>query len=694
MLKNLSGNPSRGDQSQPDQRDGELLNRPGAIQQFGVLLCLDTQLQRVTHVSANVAELFKRSAERCLGEGAETLLGKSLLARIRRGLEECDQLPGALTATRRFAGESVRLHVAAYRSGGCVVVELEPMDSGTRYRWLSLVNDWLGKVVQTRTQDELIDKLAEAVRAITGFDRALVTLFDEHWNAQVLAQSRNEVLPSLRERRFPAWDTPPEVRALYESNRLRFVADSGADPVPLLASPSQACCMDVDLTHGTLRAPSNDRRVYLRGMGVSASLSIAIYSDAGLWGLVSCHNAEPMVLSASARDSATTLVQVASQRLFLLKAEAETHYRQRIYESRVLLARSVQERRAPRDLLYAYSDSWRQLFNARGVALVYLGEITLEGETPDEEGVRRLANWLEHQVPEAEPWSSASLAKSGFPDADLLGESCCGLLATPLLIDMDARGWLLMFREKTVETLRWFGRSRPGVDDSVSSWEERVQGCSKAWVAAELSAVRDLGDDLAVIASAHEVARLNEYLRRERRALAEANRHLEQVANTDSLTGIMNRYRIEHLVQLALANAERYRHTFSLLLFDIDYFKRINDNHGHETGDRILKSLVQKLESGLRDSDQMGRWGGEEFLVLVPNTPLADAGVFAERLCSLVSQTDFGLPEPVTISIGVAEWAQSDSLRKLIARADQAMYQAKNSGRNRVCLEVRQDLEV
>lgn len=279
-----------------------------------------------------------------------------------------------------------------------------------------------------------------------------------------------------------------------------------------------------------------------------------------------------------ARDSVATLVEVASQRLFLLKAEADAHYRQQIHENRVQLAQGVQRRQAPRELVHQYAAHWRELFHVEGIALAYLGELTLCGKTPPEAQVRAVTKWLESEHQEAEPWASDSLVESGFPEADAIRHCCCGLLAMPLLIDMDARGWLLFFRPEQFEMVPWAGKPEKVSEvregrtvlsprTSFAAWVEEVSGKSPPWHPAEINAARDLGDDLAVIAAAHEISRLNEYLRRERKALAEANQHLEKVANTDALTGTLNRYRIEHLVQMSMANAERYGQPFSLLLF-------------------------------------------------------------------------------------------------------------------------------
>lgn len=683
-----------------DECAREPIHIPGAVQSFGVLLSFDAAISRVWQVSTNVKQHLGLSVDDCLGAGAVDIFGKSLLGRLRRGLRNVDRLPGALTVTRTLGGVTRKLHVVAYRSGDAVIVELEPLGGGVRYRWLSLVNDWISRLVATSTESEVMDLLCEAVRAITGYNRALIYSFDEDWNGKVLAESRSESLSSLLGQHFPASDIPPQVRAMYGNNRVRVIADARAEPARLVPAMNPANGQPLDLSYGYLRAVSPIHCDYMQNMSVRSSLSVAVYSDARLWGLVSCHSSEVLALSPSARDSVATLVEVASQRLFLLKAEAEAHYRYQIHDNRVQLAGGVQERQAPSDLVRRHAEHWQQLFNAEGLALVYLGEITLAGSTPGEDQVRVLTHWLDNQLKGSEPWATTSLASSGYPGAEAVLERCCGLLAMPLLIDMNARGWLLLFRPEQFEMVPWAGKPDkvPEVRDgrtvlsprtSFATWVEEVSGKSQAWHPAEINAARDLGDDLAVIAAAHEITRLNEYLRREREALAQANKHLEKVANTDALTGTLNRYRIEHLVQMSMANAERYDQPFSLLLFDLDHFKSVNDTYGHEVGDRILKTLVSSLTEGLREGDQLGRWGGEEFLVLAPNTVLSDAGIFAERLRGMVLDTEFGLDEPVTISIGVAEWGKGDTMKTLLVRADRAMYEAKHSGRNRVHLRAR-----
>lgn len=210
-------------------------------------------------------------------------------------------------------------------------------------------------------------------------------------------------------------------------------------------------------------------------------------------------------------------------------------------------------------------------------------------------------------------------------------------------------------------------------------------GKSEAWQRVERLAAVDLGEDLTLAISAYEISSLNMHLERERQALAEANQRLEQLAHFDPLTNVWNRYRIEEAINAEMVAAKRYAAAFALLLFDVDNFKQINDTHGHSVGDDVLVALARLVESSLRGCDRLGRWGGEEFIVLATHSDVDAVMGLAERLRSLVAELPIvGLELSITVSIGVAVWQPGDSCKTIISRADDAMYRAKHGGRNRV----------
>lgn len=170
-----------------------------------------------------------------------------------------------------------------------------------------------------------------------------------------------------------------------------------------------------------------------------------------------------------------------------------------------------------------------------------------------------------------------------------------------------------------------------------------------------------------------------------------AQRKLREMATTDSLTGLLNRRHMKHLAEHELARFERSARPSSFLLLDADHFKTINDTHGHEVGDQVLIGLAQVIGNELRSQDLLARWGGEEFLILLPETDAESARVIAERirvsLASFPWSDMVNVPLNVTLSAGVSELRPGDDLNTVISRADTALYRGKEGGRDRVELE-------
>lgn len=171
---------------------------------------------------------------------------------------------------------------------------------------------------------------------------------------------------------------------------------------------------------------------------------------------------------------------------------------------------------------------------------------------------------------------------------------------------------------------------------------------------------------------------------------------LDHLASTDKLTGTWNRRRFAEALVNEMDRLRRYNHPLSLLIIDIDFFKKVNDIHGHTAGDQVLVTLATVVQSTLRTSDSLTRWGGEEFIVLCPNTTLSTASVLAERLRECVAQADFPEVGEVTVSLGVAECTGNETWEQWFKRADAALYRAKSGGRNQVQFapEVPAQLEV
>ena len=148
----------------------------------------------------------------------------------------------------------------------------------------------------------------------------------------------------------------------------------------------------------------------------------------------------------------------------------------------------------------------------------------------------------------------------------------------------------------------------------------------------------------------------------------------------DALTGAYNRNKIEQLLEREIERAVRYKSTLSLILFDLDHFKTVNDTYGHLSGDYVLKTVIRIIQEHIRKTDSLGRWGGEEFMLLAPETGMEQAIELAEKIRQHVELFAYKNVGTITISCGLAELKAGDTIDSLIKRADDALYKAKRNG--------------
>ena len=258
-------------------------------------------------------------------------------------------------------------------------------------------------------------------------------------------------------------------------------------------------------------------------------------------------------------------------------------------------------------------------------------------------------------------WNPAAEHMFGFDEAEMLGRDLHDLIV-PERYHVQYRAGFSHFTESgkgpaigrttTLQARHRDGREFP-VDISLSA--VRLRG---AWNA------------VGILRDATERVRTEE--------------RLKQLATTDTLTGVCNRRRFDEMLANEIQRATRFATPLSLILFDIDHFKRVNDTYGHQTGDQVLIQLAVTVGSAIRATDLLARWGGEEFVLLLPGSDQNAARVLAEKLRLRVASQDFSDVDRITCSFGVAAWEPHDTADALLKKADDALYRAKKNGRNRV----------
>lgn len=640
------------------------------IQPQGCLLVIDAE-DRVVAYSANTAALLHLSTDP---------IPRQLLAEVLD--EDCVQqvhamLHGVEAMTPRFIKvHSIRLNerrqnfqLNAWHEGGWTFVTLEPLQNQLNRRLLARASQWLTELAQAESQESLLDILVRGVRQLSRYERVQVCQY-QLGEGFVLAESRSRAMKSLLNHHLTAEDLLPQAAELYIRNPVRSLSDLhtqgvgviSLDDIPL--EPKQ-------LAPSILCAADSAYRDYLDSMGIRASLSFAIHRHDQLWGLVICHSRKPCPVSPAQRDAIMALVHMATQRLFLLEYRSKARFVERVLDSRYLLTGRIGHLARPQDLLQDHGEQWMNLFSACAVALVSSNGIVSRGEAPDSDTLEQLSRRLRVIHHEHTPWYSHALQATRLSDIDGL-EGLAGLLALPLAATSPT-GWLFLFRREQPRTEHWAGP----VEGRFTIWQRSIQGQSKPWHTDEIQTAADLAEDLAVAVASEQIAALNAQLRA-------SSEYFASMARTDALTGISNRYHIEECVEKEIEALARYERPLSIILFDIDHFKQINDTLGHEAGDQVLQRISKEVKACLRLSDQLGRWGGEEFLILAVNTPIEDCLLLAERLRQHIAQLVFHGLEQVTVSMGVTEGLPNESVKTLVARADTAMYQAKQEGRNRV----------
>ncbi len=507
----------------------EPIHIPGSIQPHGILLAIRLPDLTLAYSSANIAEIFGLDPADALEQPLAEVL--PLLSREFEA-QLADPPPVGTTRYLRTitiptrAGER-RYEAAMSRSGACAVLELEELPTEAVSSLDSLyptLRRFVEQLQGASSVEVLCHLAAQDIRRMTGFDRVLIYRFDELWNGTVIAEDRNEVLPSYLDLRFPASDIPAQARELYRRNRLRIIPDANYTPVPIQSRDSAP----LDLSDSVLRSVSPVHLEYMRNMGTLASMSISILRDGELWGLISCHNEGPKRVSLQVRNACDFLTQIFSLQLEARENTilAENRVRLGTVQTRLLAHMAAEDYfiaglvNNPKDLML--------LAGAQGVAVVTQDHCWCLGQSPDEEQVKDLSAWLSRHHQE-DVFSTDRLGEF-YPAAKAYADRASGLLS--ISISKAQSSYVLWFRPEVVQTVKWGGNPQKPVQEEAGSlrlhprrsfeiWKETVREQSLAWDQSEIEAVKELRNAIVgiVLRRAEELAALSEELRRSNKEL-------------------------------------------------------------------------------------------------------------------------------------------------------------------------------
>ncbi|EWG98380.1 sensor domain-containing diguanylate cyclase [Halomonas sp. BC04] len=597
-----------------------LAETAGAIQPHGCLIVVDQRWRRVTLTSANLDRFLDQTSADALGRPPSAVLGavpiNLLAARFGKGVA------GPVTVSCRLETASQPLHVTAHGVSTRIILELEPCGDPTD-NLSERVAGWSTRISGADNPSDVLSLLRQAICELTGLETIEVYRIDDDGELQRLTTDEASGGRRLTCCPFPAALSHPTACLFSDTAPLRVIADTNASPVPLAGEGAA----DLDLSHAVLREVPADERCWLRQMEAHAALVINLHDAQRRWGLIACHGPRPRYLAPTLRHLLQLLAHTAFQRHALL-LEREESLRRRQFLA-VAARLGTRPHRPSTASLLAAGRSCRDHFQACGVALVYQGKALALGTRPHAKNLQELGALLDRCSP-GTLWHSHRLSQTSLGETLLPGGNVTGMLAAPLNSETRPAGWLLLFRQAA---------------DS----QDRQPRESAPWTSADRQAAADLA---GLLSTEITIWRTRGRCRR----LHARNARLRRLAHVDPVAQITNRFRIEQILEAELTIANHGGTPCSLLLLDIDHFKRINDTHGHDTGDQILRLVAREIQAQLRGSDHLGRWGGEEFVIIAPDCDLHQATELADRLCQGLLDTSLPPVGQVSISIGVAGW--------------------------------------
>lgn len=620
----------------------EPIRTPGMIQGHGTLLGVDPATQVIVVVSENALEWLGRP----LSEVGDPAL--EYAARSGRAVD-----PVRVT----WADEPADAIVHAV--DGLTIVEVEPVPPGNEYARTAVV-EAITRLSSVTSMEDLREQAAASIRAITGFDRVMIYDFYEDGHGEVVADDHDPAMESYLGLHFPASDIPPQARALYISKLGRAIASTTAQPVPLLSVSGDP--RTLDLSNAELRAVSPHHLEYMRNMGQASTFSLSLVENGRLVGMITCAHRTERRLPVLLRRSLEVLAGQLTMQLSSMREIGRLRHMVEVRERRASLLAPLYASDDIQAALLAGSQTVLDLVPADGV-YVRIGEITrVSGEVPPISAIVRVLARLAGQSLVSE------CVREDLPDLAGLMPGVAGMLVVQLAGTGDA---LVFFRGEVAREISWLGN--PGASNrpnelsprtSFSAWKRTVSGRSEPW--------GTVPDEAAELAHELEIAL-------QRRAEAQ----LAELAMRDALTGLHNR---RYLVERLATRGPVGEHGKALLFVDLDDFKRVNDEHGHDVGDAVILEVAKRLAASSRDQDVVVRLGGDEFVVLVDGVVGEDVNAIAERLVAAVAEPIVTPRATVTItaSCGFVVAQPGTPRVGLLEAADAAMYRAKRAGRNRV----------
>lgn len=501
----------------------------GQIQPHGVLLVLEETELKILQTSSNSGTVFGIPPAEMLEKTLDEILDPYQVERIKAGLtdENFDYInPTKVWA--RTTGDNYLIFDAIFHRNkdGFLILELEPTFSQESIPFLSfyhLARASINQLEKTANLRDFCQIIVQEVRKVTGFDRVMLYKFNEDGHGAVIAEEKLDSMESYLGLHYPESDIPKPARTFFTSNWIRLIADTKAQSVGMFPVDNPISEQRLDLTFSLLRSAADCHMEYLHNMGVGASLTISLMKDQKLWGLIACHHQTPKHVSYELRKACEFLGRVVFSEISAKEETEDYDYRMKLNYVQSALIEYMSQEENFIDGLIKHQPNLLELANASGAAVCFGSHFITIGETPKEEDLNFLVQWLKNNV-EEEAFYTDSLPRI-YPDAEKYKNVASGLLAIPI----SKKNYVLWFRPEVIKTVNWGGDPNKAYElnradgnlrlcprKSFELWKETVRLTSLPWKQVEVRTALELRKAIIniVLRQADELAQLAQDLER------------------------------------------------------------------------------------------------------------------------------------------------------------------------------------
>lgn len=477
------------------------LHNINLIQDYGYLLVVNREDRKIIQASENITDLvgvpIQDVPNAPLANFIEAESLKELDAIISRGIT--DRIPLRLN----FKNGKTPVDAIMHFKDQYFILELENSAKDTERYFTKVFQDLkhsIAIIEKATTLKEVCEAAIHELRVISGFDGVLMYKFDKDWNGSVIAETKDERLEPYMGQTFPASDIPKQARDLYLKNPYRLIPKREFKPVKLYPVINPSTHAFIDLSDCNLRSVPAVHLEYMKNMGIQASMSIRVIRNEQLWGLISCHNIEPVTVNFETCSVFELLSSVISNKITSVLNKEEFLHTTDMQDKKTVLIEHIY---AQDDIVLGLLDTAPEtslgIFNANGLAISLNGKLETVGKVPDTDALENLALWLEGKKINT-IFSTDSLANV-YEDAHEYAHTSSGLLVIP--IDGNKGEYLVFFRPEQEETINWGGNPNEALTfepdgkkyhprNSFKLWQQRVKNTSAEWKQDELALAESL----------------------------------------------------------------------------------------------------------------------------------------------------------------------------------------------------------